>query len=227
MRRASTALRGLSLVLLSLICSIGVAVEGQEPKAKPSDQKAPQAKPLEPKATEPKPPPTPPAPKQEKPQETKPPEPTAKPVTSAILTVKLALMADPRLFPYDINVEMSGDTAVLSGKVSTEAEKAAAGEIAQSVEGVKAVTNNLEIVKDLSRALARRKDEIITQYVKERFGKSKTLESVNFDVKTEDGIVYLSGKTRFQVIVLEAAETARQVPGVKAVRTEGVHFEGG
>jgi len=45
-------------------------------------------------------------------------------------------------------------------------------------------------------------------------------------VKTEDGIVHVSGKTKFLVIALEAAEAARQVPGVKAVRSEGIRVEG-
>ena len=154
----------------------------------------------------------------------KPPEPKLPP--TPIVSIKLALMADPRLFPYDINVDMNGDVAILSGKVGSEAEKAAATEIAQAIEGVKSVTNNLEIAKDLPQVLARKKDELITHYVKDRFGKSKTLESAHFDVKTEDGIVYVSGKTKFLVIALEAAEAARQVPGVKAVRSEGIRVEG-
>jgi hyperosmotically inducible protein len=49
--------------------------------------------------------------------------------------------------------------------------------------------------------------------------------AANFDVKTEQGVVSLSGTVRFQVIVLEAAEAARQVPGVKAVRTDKVRIE--
>ena len=134
-------------------------------------------------------------------------------------------MSDPRLFPYEINVDMNGETATLSGKVGSEAEKTAALEIAQAVEGVKSVTNNLEIVKDLPSTLLRKKDEAITQYVKDRFGKSKTIESAHFDVKTEDGVVLLSGKTKFLVIALEAAEAARQVPGVKAVKSEGIRVE--
>jgi hyperosmotically inducible protein len=52
------------------------------------------------------------------------------------------------------------------------------------------------------------------------------LEAAKFDIKTESGVVELSGKTRFQVIVLEAAEAARQVPGVKAVKTHTVRIEG-
>jgi hypothetical protein len=150
----------------------------------------------------------------------------AKPPPTPIVSIKLALMADPRLFPYEINIDMSGDVATLSGKVGSEAEKASATEIAQISEGVKSVTNNLEIAKDLPQALTRKKDEVITQYVKDRFGKSKTLESSHFEVKTEDGIVLLSGKTKFLVIALEAAEAARQVPGVKAVKSDGIHLEG-
>jgi hyperosmotically inducible protein len=151
---------------------------------------------------------------------------TAKvPFASPMLTIKLAFMGDARLFPYDINVDMKGETVELSGKVASEDEKRAAAEIAQKIEGVKAVKNELDISKDIAKSLARRKDEAITQYVKERFAKSKTLEKANFDVKTEDGVVTLSGKTRFQVIALEAAETARQVPGVRAVHTVGIQTE--
>lgn len=144
---------------------------------------------------------------------------------SVILAVKLALMADPRLFPYEIEVDLKDQEAVLSGAVSSEEEKAAAAEIAQRVEGVKSVGNRLRIAKDLTRALGHRRDELISQHVKERFKKSRTLESAGFDVKTEEGVVSLSGRTRFQVIVLEAAEAARQVPGVRAVRTDLVKLE--
>ena len=173
------------------------------------------------------PPPSPSQKAQEKPTESKPPENGApKPTVPPILAVKLALMADPRLFPYEINVEVSGETAELSGKVGDDAEKAAATDIVKGLEGIKSVTNNLEVVKDLNRAMNKKRDDIITQYVKDRFGKSKTLETAHFDVKSDDGIVSLSGKTKFFVIVLEAAEAARQVPGVKAVKTEGIRLEG-
>lgn len=185
----------------------------EEPKPQAPAQKTQEAKPSDPAKLIP---------------ESKAPEVApAKPVVPPIIPTKLALMADPRLLPYDISVEMNGETAELSGKVCTDAEKAAATEIAQGVEGVKSVTNKIEIVKDLGLTMAKRKDEIITQYVKDRFGKSKTLETAHFDVKAEDGVVSLGGKTKFLVIVLEAAEAARQVPGVKAVKTEGIRLEGG
>jgi len=148
-----------------------------------------------------------------------------KAVTSLILTVKLALMEDPRVFPYEIEVEAGSDEVTLSGKVSTEAEKAAAAKIASAIPNVKSVSNKLEVVKELPELMTHKQDDIITLHVKDRFAKSATVTSANFDVKTEQGVVSLSGTVRFQVIVLEAAEAARQVPGVKAVKTDKVRIE--
>ena len=128
-----------------------------------------------------------------------------KAVTSLILTVKLALLEDPRLFPYEIEVEAGSDEVTLSGKVSTEAEKAAAAKIASTVPTVKSVSNKLEVVKELPELITHKQDDIITRHVKERFAQSATVTAANFDVKTEQGVVSLSGTVRFQVIVLEAA----------------------
>jgi hyperosmotically inducible protein len=148
-----------------------------------------------------------------------------KAVSSLILTVKLALLEDPLLFPYEIEVETGSDEVTLVGKVSTEAEKAAAAKIASTVPTVKSVSNKLEVVKELPELIAHKQDDIITRQVKDRFAKSATVTAANFDVKTEQGVVSLSGTVRFQVIVLEAAEAAREVPGVKAVRSDKVKIE--
>ena len=148
-----------------------------------------------------------------------------KPVSSLILTIKLALLGDPRLFPYDIEVEVGSDEVTLTGKVSTEAEKIAATEIASTVPTVKSVSNKLEVTKDQLDLIAHKQDDIITRHVKEQFAKSVTVTAANFDVKTEQGVVSLSGAVRFQVIVLEAVEATKQVPGVKAVKTDKVKIE--
>lgn len=212
------------------------AVEPRPQEAKPQESPPSGSKPQAPEAPPPQPsPPRIPEPPKQAPKaeestkpESKPQEPAGKkPVGSLILTVKLALMADPRLFPYEIEVDQDERRLALSGKVSSDAEKLAAQEITQRMGGVKAVVNELEIVKDLPQALARKRDELVTQLVKDRFRKSKTLETAEFDVKTENGVVLLSGRTRFQVIILEAAEAARQVPGVRAVNAGGVRLEGG
>jgi osmotically-inducible protein OsmY len=145
---------------------------------------------------------------------------------SLILSVKLALMGDSRLFHYEIEVEDDQQTITLSGRVSTEDEKAAAKDVAQKVPGVKSVVNKLSVEKDLAKTLSKKQDDALTSLIKERFSKSATLKAANFEVKTEDGVVLIQGTVRFQVIALEAAEAARQVPGVRAVNTEKVRLEG-
>ncbi len=155
-------------------------------------------------------------------------EPEAKrPVRSSMVTAKLALMADPHLFPYDIEVDAKDKDLVLLGKVGQESDKRVATDIIRCLEGVHAVENRLKIEADAAHGLVAERDKVITQLVKERFEKSKTLQSVKFDVKTEDGIVTLNGTTRFQIIVLEAAQAARQVPGVRAVNTDAVRLVAG
>lgn len=153
-------------------------------------------------------------------------EPAKKALGSVILTAKLALMADPRLFPYEIEVEIDGARAVLSGKVASAEEQLAATEVVQTVPSIKEVVNKLVATPDVKAALAKHADELITQYVKDRFARSETLKTSGFEVTCQNGIVSLKGETRFQVIALEAAQAARQVPGVKAVNTAGVHLAG-
>ena len=150
-----------------------------------------------------------------------------KPVRSSMVTAKLALMADPHLFPYDIEVDAKDKDLVLLGKLAQESDKRVATDIIRCLEGVHAVENRLKVEADAAHVLFAERDKIITQLVKERFEKSKTLQSVKFDVKTEDGIVTLNGTTRFQIIVLEAAQAARQVPGVRAVNTDAVRLVAG
>ncbi|MBK9307089.1 MAG: BON domain-containing protein [Nitrospira sp.] len=145
---------------------------------------------------------------------------------SLILSVKLALMGDSRLFHYEIEAEDDEQTITLSGRVSTEDEKASAKEVAEKVPGVKNVVNKLSVEKDLAKTLSKKQDDALTSLIKERFSKSATLKAANFEVKTEDGVVLIQGTVRFQVIALEAAEAARQVPGVRAVNTEKVRLEG-
>jgi hyperosmotically inducible periplasmic protein len=149
-----------------------------------------------------------------------------KPVTSPNLTIKLALMADPSLFPFELEVEMDGQKATLTGAVSSEEEKTRAADIAKNIEGVESVNNNLSISPAIRTAWTKKQDEALVQLVKERLNKSETLRTVGFDVKSDNGIVFLSGKTRFQVIALEAAEAARHVPGVRAVNSSAVQMTG-
>lgn len=218
--------------LLAVVLACGILsatpVRAEEPAPRPQEIKPQPPKVQEPKPQELKNPEPPPHELKQEPKakESKTEEPPNKPVRSLILTVKLALMADQRTASCAIEVETKGQDIVLAGKVSTETEKLAAADVARQVEGIKSVVNKLEVVVELHQVMAQKRDQVITEYVRDRFKKSATLEAAKFDIKTENGVVELTGKTRFQVIVLEAAEAARQVPGVKAVKTQAVRLEG-
>ena len=193
------------------------ASDGQPTPSKPSTEAKPQSQPTPPTKAD--------LPSAEPESKEKDPA-VKKPLGSLILCVKLALLGDARLFHYEIEVGDDQQTVTLTGRVSTEEEKAAATEVAQAVPTVKAVVNKLAVDKDLAKTLLKKQDEILTNLIKERFSKSATLKAANFEVKTEDGVVQLQGAVRFQVIALEAAEAARQVPGVRAVNTERIRLEG-
>lgn len=210
-----------------------------EPKAQEKDNGSekpaprPQPHPVPPKSPESKTPPQaapptkPEAPPPQADHDAKEKEPAVKkPLGSLILSVKLALLGDARFFHYEIEAEDDQQTITLTGRVVSDEHKAAVIELAQTVPGVKAVVNKLTVEKDLAKTLSRKQDDILTGLIKERFAKSATVKAANFEVKTEDGIVQLTGAVRFQVIAFEAAEMARQVPGVRAVNTEKIRLEG-
>jgi hyperosmotically inducible protein len=237
---------GLLLLPLSALCSVALAASESGPPAERPERPVQERSHKEAPASEPKskvngsetkPPDASPPPsgedktnKTEEPASPPPPvlkqdePPGKKPVASVNLAVKLAFLAEPLLFPFDIEVEMDHQKAILTGTVSSEEEKGKAGEIAQKVDGVESVTNKLSVSPTQRTAWTKKQDEALAHNVKERLNKSETLKAVGFDVKAENGFIALSGKTRFQVIALEAAEAARNVPGVRAVNTTGVQI---
>jgi Flp pilus assembly secretin CpaC len=68
-------------------------------------------------------------------------------------------MGDQRTAPSTIEVDTKGQDVVLSGKVSSEAEKLASAEVARQVEGVKSVVNKLEVVTDLHQVMTQKRDQ--------------------------------------------------------------------
>jgi len=68
-------------------------------------------------------------------------------VDDAMITgkVKAALIGDSRTKAYQINVDTKEGTVQLGGFVDSSQAKAAAGELAETVSGVKSVRNNLEL----------------------------------------------------------------------------------
>jgi hyperosmotically inducible protein len=131
---------------------------------------------------------------------------------------KIALFADDRVKGRDVRIETVNGEVYLRGKVDSEEAKAAASEIAKSVEGVKNVKNDLQVVAPTARKTVQANDKQITKAIETTLGKDPQLKKI--DVRTDAGVVVLSGEVPNISAAAKASEMAHRVDGVKAVKNE-------
>jgi hyperosmotically inducible protein len=141
-------------------------------------------------------------------------------ITDSWLTAKtkIALYADERVKGGEVSVETVKGTVSLRGKVDSDEAKAAAATVAQSVDGVKGVRNDLQVVPPADRKAVDISDKDITSHVQGRLSKDAGLKKV--DVRTDGGAVILTGAVSGVGASARASELARGVPGVRAVKNE-------
>jgi len=141
-------------------------------------------------------------------------------MTDSWLTAKtkIALFADERIKGGQISVETVKGAVSLRGKVDSEEAKAAAGSVTKSVEGVKSVRNDLEVVSPGDRKMVDTSDKDITRQVEGRLSNDAQLRKV--DVRTDGGAVILTGAVSSIGASARASELARGVPGVRMVKNE-------
>jgi hyperosmotically inducible protein len=132
---------------------------------------------------------------------------------------KIALYADERVKGSQVSVDTMKDGVVhLRGKVDSAEAKAAAGEIAKNIEGVKSVQNDLQVVPPAARKAVNASDADIEKQVETRLSRDTQLKSV--DVRIDAGVVTLTGEVPSITASARASEMARAVSGVKAVKNE-------
>src|SRR5499425_2490682 len=131
---------------------------------------------------------------------------------------KIALFADDRVKGKDVRVETQSGQVFLRGKVDSEEAKSAAAEVAKGVEGVKSVKNDLQVVAPAARKTVQANDKQITKSVETALGKDPQLKKI--DVRTDDGVVVLSGEVPNISESAKASEMAHRVEGVKSVKNE-------
>jgi len=131
---------------------------------------------------------------------------------------KLALLADGRVPSTAVSVETKDHMVFLRGKVENDDQKQAAQDIARGIDGVQAVRNELQVVPGSTKKLVAAKDDEITRQVKSRFESDAKLKSLS--VRTDNGVVTLEGKLPSITDSVRASQTAREVPGVRAVRND-------
>lgn len=146
--------------------------------------------------------------------------------------VAYRLETDDALRKYNVNVDVDEGVATLSGEVATEAQRAAAARIADDVEGVSSVENDIDVDPDADRTLADRAkrglsktgdaidDAWITTKVNWFFMGEDALEGSNINVDTNDNVVTLKGTVRSEAGRNRAKALAQRTEGVKEVRDE-------
>jgi hyperosmotically inducible periplasmic protein len=131
---------------------------------------------------------------------------------------KIALFSDERVKGTQVHVDTKDGVVNLRGKVDSPEAKSAAGEIAKGIEGAKSVKNDLQVVAPSARKAVDASDKDIAKTVDSRLHKDATLKKV--DVRTDGGVVTLTGEVPSITASAKASEMARGVPGVKSVKNE-------
>jgi hyperosmotically inducible protein len=141
-------------------------------------------------------------------------------VTDSWVTAKtkIALYADERVKGREVSVETVNGTVVLRGKVESDGARTAAASIAEGVEHVKAVKNDLQVVAVGDRQATDISDKEITRQINDRL--SKTNQLTKIDVRADGGVVLLTGSVPTIGASARASELARSVSGVRAVKNE-------
>ena len=131
---------------------------------------------------------------------------------------KIALYADERVKGGQVSVETVRGTVILRGKVDSDEARTAADSIAKNLEHVKAVKNDLQVVPVGDRKATDVSDKDITRQIEASL--AKTTQLTKIDVRTDGGVVTLTGVAPNIGASARASELARGVSGVRAVKNE-------
>ena len=131
---------------------------------------------------------------------------------------KIALFADERVKGTQVSVDTKNGVEHLRGKVDSDEAKAAAAEIATGIEGAKSVKNDLQVVSPMARKAVDASDKDIAKSVGTRLARDANLKKI--DVRTDGGVVTLTGEVMSITMAAKASEQARMVSGVKSVKNE-------
>lgn len=116
----------------------------------------------------------------------------------------------------EVDVEVANGLVLLSGRVNEPQDRTFAEGVAWSSSRTADVANEVRI-EPPGGFLSNVSDEIITGRVRARLIGSSTVKSVNFNIETYGGVVYLMGIARSAEELRAAAEEASVVGGVTKV----------
>ncbi len=134
--------------------------------------------------------------------------------------VKSALLGDPDVKSFDINVETRKGQVQLSGFVDNQAQVERAISLTRELPGVKGIENHVALKGAATTAGGKVDDGIVTARVKTAFLADENVKGSDIAVVTRNGKVQLSGFVDNQGQIDRAIEVARGVDGVGSVSDE-------
>lgn len=135
--------------------------------------------------------------------------------------VKAALVDDDAIKSTDISVNTDSGIVTLSGFVSSQDQAEQAVAVAKKVEGVKSVSDKLQ-VKDSTKSSVSgyASDTATTSKIKAKLLADDIVPSRNVKVETSNGVVQLSGAVKSQAQSERAESIAKAIDGVKSVKND-------
>jgi osmotically-inducible protein OsmY len=138
----------------------------------------------------------------------------------AMVKIQTTLYRDLRFRGSHLTVDVVDGVVTLRGKVDSDEAKAAAAELARSVDGVTAVRNELQVVPAAERAEVDARDDEILRVLKEKLKQDPGLQDELIEARVDASVVTLLGQVGKRDSGARASELARAVPGVRSVMSE-------
>ena len=134
---------------------------------------------------------------------------------------KIALLTDKDVTARNVSVDTMNGKVTLHGTVPTYVDKSRAAAVAQNIDGVKTVSNLLQVVPARDQKKVEAKDDQIKAQVKHALSNDKRLKGSDIEVSSVNkGVVLLTGKADSMNDHLEALNVAGKVVGVRRVESE-------
>lgn len=132
---------------------------------------------------------------------------------------KIKLLTADDLSVTDVNVDTRDGRVTLHGKVGSAAEKLRAEQALRGLDGVRGVTNLLQVVPQSRQDLVKQKDQTIEQQVEKCLAGDAALRGVDV-ASVNDGVVLLTGEVDAPREELRAIEAVRSCTSVRRVASQ-------
>lgn len=135
---------------------------------------------------------------------------------NAVTSLKSSMLRAEGYVLGGVDVELTEGVALLSGSTPREEDRLYAECLAWSAQGVRSVTNQISVGQGRGFNQASR-DAWLTQQVRARLASDRTIRSVNYNIETHQGVVYLLGYARSAEERDRAAAHVSLIEGVERV----------